>query len=155
MLVEFRSDWDDATLQALSLIHQEVLPYQGWDFPSLKSTLETGGTYIRFACIGSTPTGFILYRDSIDCLELLTIAVAQNYQRQKIGRHLIEFMLNAYAEKPCLLEVAADNIAAQHLYHVLGFIHINTRKAYYFRGHKPASDALIFKRPPISQEPVA
>jgi [ribosomal protein S18]-alanine N-acetyltransferase len=151
MPVEYHSNWDDETLGILAHLHQEALPFQGWNAPSLKSILTSSGAHMQIAFVDTSPVGFILYRDTGDAIELLTLAVSPTQQRQGIGKHLVYHMLSHFPSHDTILEVASDNIAAQQLYLALGFEQIHIRKAYYFRGYKPAADALIFKHLAISQ----
>jgi [ribosomal protein S18]-alanine N-acetyltransferase len=74
------------------------------------------------------------------------IAVRRDHQRQGIGRALLEALLGL-AERgrvqSVLLEVAADNAAAQHLYARYGFQPVAVRRGYY----QPSNtDALVMRR---------
>lgn len=74
------------------------------------------------------------------------IAVRRDAQRRGIGRALLEALLaegRRHQVKQVLLEVAADNAAAQRLYAAYGFEVIGIRKGYY----QPSNaDALIMRR---------
>ena len=74
------------------------------------------------------------------------IAVRRDRQRHGVGRALLEALL-AEAERRdadrVLLEVAVDNVPAQHLYGRYGFEGIGIRRGYY----QPSNtDALIMER---------
>jgi [ribosomal protein S18]-alanine N-acetyltransferase len=61
-------------------------------------------------------------------------AVRRDAQRRGIGRTLLEALINEARRSgvhQILLEVAADNAAAQHLYAAEGFDAIGLRKGYY------------------------
>lgn len=74
------------------------------------------------------------------------IAVRREAQRRGIGRALLEGLLaeaGRHGVKQILLEVAADNAAAQRLYAAYGFEAIGVRKGYY----QPSNtDALVMRR---------
>jgi ribosomal-protein-alanine N-acetyltransferase len=74
------------------------------------------------------------------------IAVRRDAQRRGIGRALLEALLaegRRHQVKQVLLEVAADNAAAQRLYAAYGFEVIGIRKGYY----QPSNtDALVMRR---------
>ncbi len=74
------------------------------------------------------------------------IAVRRDAQRRGIGRALLEGLLaeaGRHGVKQILLEVAADNAAAQRLYAAYGFEAIGIRKGYY----QPSNtDALVMRR---------
>lgn len=78
--------------------------------------------------------------------EIHTIGVDPAYQKQGIGRRLLDALL-AHADRdpgPVFLEVRIDNEAAIALYHGTGFETVGVRKRYY-----PGSgaDAFTMKRP--------
>jgi len=74
------------------------------------------------------------------------IAVRRSHQRRGIGRLLLERLLShaRRAGARCvLLEVAADNTAAQALYQGYGFAVVGLRRGYY----QPSNtDALVMRR---------
>ncbi|MEV0454495.1 ribosomal protein S18-alanine N-acetyltransferase [Catellatospora methionotrophica] len=74
------------------------------------------------------------------------IAVRRDAQRRGIGRALLEALLaegRRHQVKQVLLEVAADNAAAQRLYAAYGFEVVGIRKGYY----QPSNtDALVMRR---------
>lgn len=74
------------------------------------------------------------------------IAVRRDHQRRGIGRLLVEEMLSmarAAGVRHTLLEVAADNAAAQKLYDRYGFDVVGVRKGYY---QPSRTDALVMRR---------
>jgi ribosomal-protein-alanine N-acetyltransferase len=76
------------------------------------------------------------------------IAVRRDAQRAGIGRSLLVALLGYAAERDAhtvLLEVAADNAAAQKLYAAYGFEPVGIRRGYY----QPSNtDALVMRREP-------
>lgn len=99
---------------------------------------EESGTVIGYAGISTLPP------DS----DLQTLAVAPHHQGSGIGRRLLASMLARARSRGAscmILEVRADNTAAQKLYSDAGFESIATRSRYYPDG----SDALIMRCRPL------
>lgn len=72
---------------------------------------------------------------------ITNIAVLPDYQRQGIGRKLLELMLTlsrAMGMQTVSLEVRLDNVHAQSLYRALGFVDGRVRRNYYTREHADA-----------------
>jgi ribosomal-protein-alanine N-acetyltransferase len=74
------------------------------------------------------------------------VAVRQDAQRRGVGRALVQALLdvaNRSGVTQTLLEVAADNVAAQALYTRFGFETVGVRKGYY----QPSNtDAWVMRR---------
>lgn len=84
--------------------------------------------------IDNIPVGLINYYLMYERAELININVNTNYQNQKIGSKLIEFMLEDCKikdVKSITLEVKKTNVNAIHLYKKYGFNEIGIRKEYY------------------------
>lgn len=103
----------------------------------------------RFTALTLRPHGFALSRTLAGESELLAIAVHPSQQGNGIGRALIRQWLTetAATAQTALLEVAADNTAALHLYATEGFTEIACRPAYYPRKNAAAVDAIVMHRP--------
>jgi len=94
--------------------------------------------------------GFIIINLTSDFNEIITMAVDKIHQRKKIGKKLLEYIINCYqSDKALYLEVAKNNYQAINFYNKYGFEVISERKKYYFicRGKNKGSrvDALIMK----------
>jgi ribosomal-protein-alanine N-acetyltransferase len=95
--------------------------------------------------------GLVLARAIAGEAEILTLAVLPAARRQGLGLALMTAALAraaAAGAATMLLEVAADNVAAQRLYAVLGFVEVGRRRRYYADGR----DALVLRRaltPPL------
>jgi len=100
--------------------------------------------------------GFIITRVVSDEGEILSIGVAQPYQRFGVGKRLLEaarrVMVNSEVTN-LYLEVAADNEAAKALYLGSGFSQTSVRKDYYRRPNGETSDALVLALAPGSGSP--
>ena len=77
--------------------------------------------------------GFINYYLLYDRIEIANFNVLKEFQNNKIGTKLIEYLINKYRGKVdnITLEVRCDNNKAIHLYEKYGFIKKAIRKNYY------------------------
>ncbi len=81
-----------------------------------------------------------------DELHILNIAVDPDYQRQGLGRYLLDFACDFGRERGArcaLLEVRVSNTAALELYTRMGFQQIGLRKHYYSENKE---DAYVMKK---------
>jgi ribosomal-protein-alanine N-acetyltransferase len=77
--------------------------------------------------------------------DVQTIAVTDDMQRCGIGGRLLDALLEEARARECttvMLEVAADNVSAQHLYLKRGFDQLARRSSYY----GPGRDALVMRQ---------
>ncbi len=122
-----------------------------WDADSLRTSLDHPASTAFVATLGgpSNVVGFIIAQIVADEAEILTIGVAPEYQKNGIGRQLVEGLARALSRaevKRLYLEVAADNNAAGSLYTQAGFALTGRRAAYYERKTGPAVDAMTMSR---------
>lgn len=92
--------------------------------------------------------GFIIGRLAADEVDVLTFAVAAQYQRQGIGRRLLAALSDAAAEtgaRRMFVEVAVQNAAAIGLYLGVGFYEVGRRSAYYLAADGRRQDGLIMR----------
>jgi [ribosomal protein S18]-alanine N-acetyltransferase len=128
----------------LALIHRAAFiherPWSGDEFASLLSS--------RFVRCLALDHGFALTRSLAGESELLTLAVDPAHQGKGIGRALMQNWLDTLPAdtQTAFLEVAADNLAAVHLYQAFGFVEMARRHAYYHRNTAPKADALVMRR---------
>jgi [ribosomal protein S18]-alanine N-acetyltransferase len=123
---------------------------EGWDQPTFEGLLSHPTSTSLIARHGNPQQtiGFIVGRLAADEAEILTFGVIQDWQRQGVGRRLIEGMARAAKRaeaKRVFLEVAGDNMPAMVLYSRLGFKEVGRRKGYYVRAGQPAVDALVLE----------
>lgn len=109
-----------------------------WDAPAIKSLLEHPASTSLIAVAGEPKTikGFVIAQLAADEAEILSIAVAPDWQRAGLGTRLIEGLARASKRgeaRQIFLEVAEDNTAARALYSKLGFSETGRRKGYYKR----------------------
>ena len=89
--------------------------------------------------------GFCLWQQVLDEASLLNIAVHPQYQRQGLGRQLVQMMIDnsqAHHAIHLFLEVRRSNQAAIALYEQLGFVEMGIRRQYY-RTPQGREDALL------------
>ena len=92
-----------------------------------------------------TSIGFVLAQLAADEAEILSIGVLPDWQRQGIGRRLVDGVARAVQRaeaKSLYLEVAADNDAALNLYSRAGFLGTGLRRGYYERPGSAPVDAV-------------
>jgi len=115
-------------LDNLANLHKQCFPHKPWtaaDFADLKKS----------GCeIIASQNGFIVYRQTLDEAELITIGVAPDARRGGIAAAMLGIMegeLKKNGVKSIFLEVAQDNTSARNLYKQNGFTEIGIRPKYY------------------------
>jgi len=96
--------------------------------------------------------GFIVARQMADEIHVNNVAVRPEYRRIGIGDKLLRAVLvwgRNKASSEAVLEVRAENVAAQKLYQACGFKVIGRRRRYY---KAPVEDALLMAVS-LQQEP--
>ena len=91
--------------------------------------------------------GYLLATIIDDEAEILSIGVTPDWQRQGVGKRLLQRFFDYGASRnmaKALLEVAEDNVAALELYHDFGFAKVGRRTDYYKHGNQKI-DAIMMK----------
>ena len=132
--------------EILARLHAPLFD-QAWDAASFRQLLGHPGATSFLARVGQPPeiVGFILGRLAADEAEILTLGVCKDWQRQGIGRRLVEALARAAQRadaRSLYLEVSANNAPALLLYKRLGFEETGRRKSYYEPVGAPAEDAI-------------
>ena len=122
-----------------------------WDAVSFRSLLGQPAAVALLARLGTPPetVGFVLGHVAADEAEVLTLGVRADCQRRGIGRHLIEALARAAAQRQArvlYLDVDAGNTAALALYRGLGFAERGRRPGYYLKADAVAADAVTLAR---------
>lgn len=92
---------------------------------------------------------YLLVMDSIDCYEILKIAVDNNYRRMGHAKSLLEeIVIKEKVKKDIFLEVRESNIAAINFYKKNRFNQISIRKNYYKDNNE---NAIIMKLEVINE----
>lgn len=107
------------------------------------------GHLSRCLIIDDNIAGFAIFSVVASEATLLNLGVATRYHGQRLGKRLLELMLelvkNAGTEM-CLLEVRQSNAVAQGLYHALGFYEVG-RRGNYYPAKKGREDAILMNLP--------
>lgn len=117
-----------------------------WPIDSCLKTMASSEKVLSAAAeIDCVWRGWYLAVKRGDEWELLFIYCDQAFRGQKIGRRLLENLVNAAKrespESSIFLEVRRNNLPAIKLYESIGFVKIMTRPNYYKNG----DDALVYR----------
>ena len=92
-----------------------------------------------------TVVGYVIAHHALDEAEILNLGVVPTWQRQGLGRALVEAMLAHLRQlgiATVFLEVRESNGAAHRLYGALGFTRVGRRRDYY---RLPTEDAVVLR----------
>jgi ribosomal-protein-alanine N-acetyltransferase len=131
---------------AIAGLHEQLF-VPPWNEAGIRALLDHPASTAFVAMIGNpkTAVGFIMGQIAADEAEILSIGVAEPWQRKGLGKRLVDGLARAVKKaegRSIFLEVAADNAAALALYKRLGFTETGRRKGYYERPGAKAVDAL-------------
>lgn len=130
----------------LEHIHATCFP-DAWDQATFDHLLrETSTCGWMATSLEGDPIGFILARVLGQEAEILTFSVVPFYQKEGVGRCLLNELLSFLKSVSCekvFLEVAVDNEAAIALYTSKGFAVIGTRPNYYKRAGQTFVSAIV------------
>ncbi|KAG1650047.1 Ferric uptake regulation protein [Nymphon striatum] len=119
------------------------------EFADLLNNDNIGGiALVEQASNGGAMVGFALIREAADEAEVLTIAVKPNWQKQGVGRRLMDIALSNLdlnGIETLFLEVDSNNKNATALYQRIGFEQVAIRKNYYSLEDGVKSNALVMR----------
>lgn len=121
----------------------------GWDHKTFRDLLGMPGAEALIAVEEGTPVGFLLTRKAVDEAEIITIGTAPTMRRRGIGRRMLDHRLatlRAEGVRNLFMEVAQSNVAAQALYHSIGFKAVGRRQAYYQLAGGGREDAILMRK---------
>jgi ribosomal-protein-alanine N-acetyltransferase len=104
-----------------------------WSLGNFRDSV-TAGYDCWVATHGDTVIGYAVLMVALDEAHLLNFAVAADWQNQGIGRAFLKHMVDVARVAGCqivYLEVRPSNLAARHLYKLMGFQQIAIRPDYY------------------------
>lgn len=123
-------------LEAIMAIEPHIYPYP-WTRGNFSDSLSSG--YSAWVLMGNKRViGYSLMMMVLDEAHLLNLSIAKDYQKQGLGRLLLECMVEIAKNNQManmFLEVRPSNISAIKLYENMGFNEMAIRSAYY-----PAAD---------------
>jgi [ribosomal protein S18]-alanine N-acetyltransferase len=121
-----------ADLDAIMVIEPQIYPYP-WTRGNFSDSLNSGYT-AQVLLEGERIVGYSLMMLVLDEAHLLNLSIAKTYQKQGLGRTLLEHMV-AIAKNSQManmfLEVRQSNISAIALYENMGFNEMAIRRNYY------------------------
>jgi len=112
--------------------------FRNWSFQDFVDLINSESS-IFYYVFENTIAGFSVVRFNQDFTEIIIIAVDSNYQKNKIGQNILNYIINRPDFKgDLILDVAITNANAIKFYKKFGFKNIGQRKNYYliFKGDK-------------------
>lgn len=125
-------------LNELANLHAKCFPHKPWSAADFADLKKSGCEII------ASQNGFIVYRQTLDEAEIITVGVAPDARRTGIAAAMlgiVEGELKKSGVKSIFLEVAKDNRPARQLYSSNGYIEIGVRPKYY-----DGIDAIMMKK---------
>jgi ribosomal-protein-alanine N-acetyltransferase len=132
----------DAT--SLAALHAASFS-RGWSETEFEQLLTDRSVVTDRAASGRRNIGFIVSRRAADEAEILSVAVARNWQGRGLARRLLDLHLRRLAGlglRAVFLEVEEENEPARRLYARAGFREVGRRPGYYSGG----KSALVLRR---------
>ena len=128
---QFRSmNTDD--LESIMVIEPQIYPYP-WTRGNFSDSLSSGySAWVMM--LNEQIIGYSLMMLVLDEAHLLNLSVAKFYQKQGLGRTLLEHMVSIAKNNQManmFLEVRPSNISAIALYENMGFNEMAVRRGYY------------------------
>ena len=132
-------------IEELLPIENDLFGKEAWTAAMFWNELANGHHYLVATEDDGSVLGYAGLAIGKDEAWINNIAVRRDAQRRGIGRALLNALLDEarrHHAGQVLLEVAAENVAAQHLYGSYGFETIGVRRGYY----QPSNtDALVMQ----------
>jgi len=133
----------EADLDAIMEIEPHIYSHP-WSRGNFSDSLVSG--YSAWVLLdGVKIIGYALMMMVLDEAHLLNLSVAKAYQKQGLGRLLLEHMIaiaKKHAAANMFLEVRPSNISAIALYENIGFNEMAVRRGYY-PAHNGREDAVL------------
>ncbi len=133
----------EADLDAIMEIEPHIYSHP-WSRGNFSDSLVSG--YSAWVLLdGVQIIGYALMMMVLDEAHLLNLSVAKAYQKQGLGRLLLEHMIaiaKKHAAANMFLEVRPSNISAIALYENIGFNEMAVRRGYY-PAHNGREDAVL------------
>ena len=133
----------EADLDAIMEIEPHIYSHP-WSRGNFSDSLVSG--YSAWVLLdGAKIIGYALMMMVLDEAHLLNLSVAKAYQKQGLGRLLLEHMIaiaKKHAAANMFLEVRPSNISAIALYENMGFNEMAVRRGYY-PAHNGREDAVL------------
>ncbi|MDB2590304.1 ribosomal protein S18-alanine N-acetyltransferase [Candidatus Thioglobus sp.] len=105
-----------------------------WSQQKFLDSFQNSSVSMRLISYDDQIAGYLITLNSIDFIDILTIAITPQFQRKGLGRELLDDLLQRLDKnkvRSIMLEVRVSNVSAIHFYQKYGFELIDTRKKYY------------------------
>lgn len=105
-----------------------------WTRQKLIDSFNNPNISIRLILVNEKITGYLITLYSIDFIDILNICIDPKFQKQGLGRQLLDDFLKRIQKtevKLVFLEVRVSNVSAIDFYKNYGFELLDTRKKYY------------------------
>lgn len=122
---------DDAAF--IARWHSHYFP-NGWSTESVQQTIKSPSVIGVIAMEGAAPIGALIFQDTGDEAEILTLFVLPTVSGRGVATMLLQHLV--YLKKGAIihLEVSSQNLSAQHVYKKVGFRVVGLRPNYYGQG---------------------
>jgi [ribosomal protein S18]-alanine N-acetyltransferase len=121
----------------LSLLHGACFAEDPWNAQAIGEIASLAGFFGLIAHEDADPVGLVFaFGPGSEC-EIVSLGVIPDRRRTGIGGALLDAVCDEVRRRGgdrVVLEVAADNAAAQTLYAAHGFVRVGWRRDYYRRG---------------------
>jgi len=117
-------------LKEIEILERENFVENYFKMKTLMELFEDERVKIIVAKAEEKIIGYISVYDNEDSLDIMKIAVKEDYKRKKIGTRLLNFVIDNFNKK-IFLEVRESNLRAINFYTRYGFAKISIRKNYY------------------------
>lgn len=147
--------FDNTAISQVAILEKELMPTEAWNSSKLSADYIQKNRSWWYAQLNGEIIAYAGAMQSDDKMELLKIAVAEDFQHQGIAKNLLSYVANdmrALGCQDCILEVKSSNEKAIAFYKSQAFKQISMRKNYYSDGKA----AIIMQGPlPILSKDVA
>jgi [ribosomal protein S18]-alanine N-acetyltransferase len=105
--------------------------FRNWSFQDFIDLINNGYS-IFYSIYNNKVIGFAVVSFNKDFSEIITIAVKSNYQKNNVGRNLLNYIMSSNDfEGNFIIDVAIINTVAIKFYEKFGFKKIGKRQKYY------------------------
>ncbi|MDC0888613.1 ribosomal protein S18-alanine N-acetyltransferase, partial [Candidatus Thioglobus sp.] len=95
-----------------------------WSQQKFLDSFQNSSVSMRLISYDDQIAGYLITLNSIDFIDILTIAITPQFQRKGLGRELLDDLLQRLDKnkvRSIMLEVRVSNVSAIHFYQKYGF----------------------------------
>jgi ribosomal-protein-alanine N-acetyltransferase len=133
--------------ESLASLHQELFEH-AWNQASFTSSLSQEFSLGFKIVVAQKVVAFVMAQQLDTACEILTLAVAKNFQHQGLATKLLQELKNYAKERDwshIFLEVDSQNLGAIALYEKFGFVRSGERKNYYVHNNGSRTSAVLMQ----------